>query len=122
MIKMGDEQMSEEKWTAGPWVYEPTKDNFPVDAEYDEYGSCGGSIMSGDAHIARIWADVSENKEEYIANAHLIKAALDMYDALVSASELLEEIAGCGIERLRVVAEQWAEARDMALKKARGEK
>lgn len=71
--------MSEEKWTTGDWKFKPTEDNVSIDEP-----SCGGSIMSGDTHIARVWNDVSENEEEYIANGNMLSAVKTMYEVLLS--------------------------------------
>lgn len=111
--------MSEEKWTRGEWIFEPAEDNVSIDEP-----ACGGSIMSGDTHIARVWNDVSDNEEEYIANGNILSAASDIYKAL-AAVEWIEEIG----ENVRFCPEcrryeafgHYPECKlNAALKKARG--
>ena len=67
------------KHTAGPWEYEPKKDNYQSSIEE---GASAGSIVGNGWHIARIWPDGWEDEKELLANAHLIAASPTMYEAL----------------------------------------
>ena len=92
--------MSETKFTKGPWK---RKDNFVYSPMFDEDDTLFVSIAVACTGIAPA-----------IANANLIAAAPDMYEAL----ETIERVAGIGMmedDPARV------KARD-ALRKARGEK
>ena len=91
--------MSETKFTKGPWK---RKDNFVYSPMFDEDDTLFVSIAVACTGIAPA-----------IANANLIAAAPDMYEAL----ETIERVAGIGMmedDPARV------KARD-ALRKARGE-
>lgn len=92
--------MSEPKFTKGPWE---RKDNFVYSPMFDEDDTLSVSIAVACTGIAPA-----------IANATLMTAAPDMYEAL----ETIERVAGIGMmedDPARV------KARD-ALRKARGEK
>jgi len=71
--------MTETKWTPGPWFHSRAKT--PVDGEYDW---CVGAEIDGRKHVlieafGRVAEDVRPTAE---ANARLISAAPDLYEAL----------------------------------------
>ena len=76
--------MSERKWTSGPWKaagygYQEWKQ--------PKHGAFAGAIRSENGqHIyagpSSLWALCGATQEEATANAHLISAAPDLYEAL----------------------------------------
>lgn len=73
--------MTERKWTPGPWVYRPHK--------YDDWGLVRGSddYPVASASICRATEEEKDNcrrdhRDPAEANAHLIAAAPDLYEAL----------------------------------------
>ena len=101
--------MSERKWTKGPWVTEP-----------ENYDGDGGVLVrvGGDYPrncIANAWRQQSamEVDDEGQANAHLIAAAPDLYEALEMVNLWFE---GSDMDLAKVLKPVKA-----ALSKARGE-
>lgn len=96
--------MSEVKFTKGPWAI-----------EYDNADEYGGNqwYNVGPAKVVISYAISATEREEWDANAHLIAAAPEMYEALESALRLLN-VAGLS-DRIG-----YAEGIN-ALAKARGE-
>ena len=91
------------KHTPGPWTIEPRK--------------CGSGywVQAGDVSICEIWHD---DKAE--ADAHLIAAAPEMFDALckvMGAFADTEKPTASGLSMFRAAYK----AADAAIKKARGE-
>lgn len=110
---------SETKFTPGPWKFiDATK---VASMQYSP--KC--VIKSGNKLIASFsWNDLSPffpAKGESQANAHLISAAPDMYEALASAIDLVERdvirVRPSEREELMSALEAW----NTALAKARGE-
>ncbi|WP_157726263.1 hypothetical protein [Xanthomonas citri] len=128
--------MSETNWTPGPW------------AVSDFYTDCSTILdTNGYAHVEAFstailqdyqkilgvdhWADSGEasrhvSVDEQAANAHLIAAAPELYEALDSSiiRQLIGEIEdnpSVATAGLWALAVQWMELRDAALAKARGE-
>lgn len=91
--------MTERKWTPGPWVWRTGKGSWQGSIEPDicDFGD--------DTHYYP-----SEGTPPNEANAHLIAAAPDLYEAL---ERLVIELDGSGME--------WADDANIALAKARGE-
>ena len=82
--------MSEQtKWTPGPWSAEIDRDEVPV-------------VKSQEGGIADIWTAPLPRREytadsrwaEAAANAHLIAAAPELYEALVLAADTLKGFDG----------------------------
>ena len=98
--------MTERKWTPGPW-----------------YVSNMSEIFHGDdCNLADCWsvhADIDEDECE--ANAHLIAAAPDMYDALESAEESIATFIGVHGYPTDSGAGEILRQVSAALAKARGE-
>jgi hypothetical protein len=67
--------MSEMKWTSGPWQI---GDGFSVDSQYLIIGNMDDE--GGSAHV--VVADINEDPDEWYANARLIAAAPDLYEAV----------------------------------------
>jgi hypothetical protein len=95
----------ETKWTKGPWVATPrgTYNDFDGDS----------SLILGDDCTQRIAIIQNDGTDEDEANAHLIAAAPELYEALY---EIIKsgEIPYCQTSPLVIKA-------NAALKKARGE-
>lgn len=91
--------MSEKKWTPGPWVFDGT-------GPHNVFG-CDISNSLGDS-IAGSWHGRDEVAK---ANAHLIAAAPELYDAL---EEMLRIVGGYEYPETAKMARA-------ALTKARGE-
>lgn len=104
--------MSDTKFTPGPWVVADSLDFDNVSVVMDTAIDNPSSYITGNVWACDLWWD--ECDEEDIANAHLISAAPDMYEALEELLQLIE------IER-----PDWQHTEQhrgyKALKKARGE-
>ena len=108
--------MTETKWTPGPWRY-----SF-------EDGDDWGTVRAGQRWICQAsnpavkWEDLptyrEANTDPHQANAQLIAAAPDLYEALEMAAEALDKFS-VGDDDL--VTEAPILAARAALKKARGE-
>lgn len=111
------ERMTERKWTPGPWpVPHFAQDDVNCDCRYiaAEYGGMG-SIATIDVCKSEEfdWGDdCGPNLEQAKANAHLIAAAPDMYEALV---DVLSDLEIGAHPQLHIVAIR------AALRKADGE-
>ena len=95
--------MSEQNWTPGPWSIEPA---------WDER-CCGSVAIINRDHPRDDWDVCEVHSTE--ANAHLIRTAPELYEALVAArAELagLPRSLGYDIDSLPMI--------DAVLKKARG--
>ena len=75
--EVGFVMTNERKWTAGPWTFDPDDDN---EAKFVGDDDHEGTILNDHWHIARIWN--YRDDEECRANAHLIAAAPELYEAL----------------------------------------
>ena len=97
-----------EKWTKGPWEIRKYK---------DPYGSrvMAVEILTDEIIVAKLGIELDD---ECKANAHLIAAAPDLYDALelIYGRLLMSDRDGGS----RITAED-GEMAELALKKARGE-
>lgn len=113
--------MSETKFTPGPWQvrfcesggYDCMSDCFAVETNK---GQLVTAVDCGD--YGQFPCDVLSDvvREKASANAHLISAATELYQALEA---LLSEIDLLGVDGFRLQDKK--EAADAALKKARGE-
>ena len=107
--------MSERKWTPGPWVV------------YDFPGTYWPGI---DAKLTSIitWGEFEETNgvqgnslEEAKANAQLIAAAPDLYEALEQARDTILELINARNSEAEGSDEDWVGGINAALSKARGE-
>jgi hypothetical protein len=99
--------VTETKHTPGPWVVRPAK--YPVDGQFD-YAVCA-KFSGTERCLAESFGRVSvDDAAPAMANAHLIAAAPDLYEACAEALAALEMNA----------AFDWGTL-DRALAKARGE-
>lgn len=109
-----------EKWTKGPWEFVEGADNL---GEQDDNAAFAlGSVKGGgkyDLHICRVWNDINDDDEmsEERANAHLIAAAPELFEALAALVEHDEMLIEQGVLRHFVELERAASV----LKKAMGE-
>jgi hypothetical protein len=101
--------MSERKWTPGPWPIDKTGDGKRI--------IVGVGLVDGPCgyDLAEIYADDCDPVEAH-ANAHLIAAAPDLYEAL---EELC--LAAGGMPMTGIEFERRRQAGISALAKARGE-
>ena len=111
----------ETRHTPGPWEYDPNSDN--VEAENTLFDTeIAGTIVTADGghrfHVARIWSDVFGGTDEAQANAHLIAAAPELLEALVSIRAWVTD--GGFEDTHEGVAEICGQAR-AAIAKAKGE-
>ena len=97
--------MSERKWTKGPW-----------------HASEVASIWNSDEsdEIADVW-DHGRGMEETQANAQLIAAAPDLYEALEQARDTILELINARNSEAEGSDEDWVGGINAALSKARGE-
>jgi len=105
--------MSDTKWTPGPWVYEPT--DYP--GLEDTVAGQMGRVMQADHGDYTICQLCDFSEDEILANAHLIAAAPEIYEALQDTRETIQALINEGYngyvsQRDRI---------DRALAKARGE-
>lgn len=90
--------MSKEKFTKGPWVYEPVKSNdncFLIEKESTGFGVCKTIL----------------NQDSDMANANLIAAAPEMYSILEEI--MIDDLDGGSLHRANLIKK--------LLEKARGE-
>lgn len=105
--------MSETKWAAGPWAYDPT-----INRVYS---------VPNNMLVATVWlgglTDTPSADPEWPANARLIAAAPEMYEALETVAQLLRDHhADQGAEdgwQNEELRDAWVAARDV-LAKAEG--
>lgn len=108
------------RWTPGPWEYRPQ--------QYDDWGIVRSADSAWDGIVARgfgaRYLDESEEDrhraartDPYEANARLIAAAPELYDALVAAVALLRAFVHEDTDRLAAAVLSGARA---ALAKAEG--
>jgi len=64
--------MTKRKWTPGPWLVQTT-DGAKSGNGFDVLGSCVSGLT---------WINPDSNQSEAQANAHIIAAAPDLYEAL----------------------------------------
>ena len=104
--------MSEEKFTKGPW-----EARLAMSHSHQVRGDNGyASICTMSAWL---WSDP---REESIANAHLIAAAPELYDACTPLAQILERAVEEGAANLTlIITREMAERILLALSKARGE-
>lgn len=109
--------MTDTKWTPGPWEFFEGEDNEYHGKIRDDIL---GTIVANDWHIARIWdfndADNAAT-EECQANAHLIAAAPELYEALEANMQLVHALTGATDD----LANNILDLGNKALAKARGE-
>ncbi len=98
--------MSEKKWTPGPWSVCNMTSWCCVD--HAEWGTTV--------------AEIGENDETGLANAHLIAAAPELYEALQAMIDLQENATPFGGEIYRDRVDRVFDQCRAALAKARGEK
>lgn len=111
----------ETKWTPGPWPIKPTGDFKRI--------VIGDGLVEGPGgyEVAEVYSDDCD-RDEAMANAHLIAAAPDLYAALVDLMAAYAEPdrqiccngqhCGCQGSTVQQMAEHYA---NQALAKARGE-
>ncbi len=115
--------MAEPKWTPGPWKADIRRGCvviYPANEHHESLGRAEewaihckvGRLVRDDQGRPLRW----EVPEEVVANARLIAAAPDLYDALVALSAAVE----CCLDEPDVVKHAVEEAK-VALRKARGE-
>lgn len=110
---------SEPKWTPGPWDFSMAK--MPIDGEYDY---CISAVVDGERYvISEAFGRVSEKQRPNAhANARLIAAAPELYEALERLLKWVAPIAGDNHDKDREREEMASvEAACSALRKARGE-
>ena len=106
--------MSEKNWTAGPWSTEYRKTALGGYAQ-EIFAADGGLIATAAWHPVKLSDTTTTTDRE--ANARLIAAAPDRYDALSEMTDLAAgPIGGVTVEAKRAIL---AKAR-AALEKARG--
>ena len=111
--------MSEEMFTPGPWDQEPTGDGKRICIGLGLFDGPNGY------DVAEVYSDdvTEETYKEAKANAHLIAAAPDLYEALEVA---LEQAIGCfqnhyGEDPIGIPEPEYIQKARAALAKARGE-
>lgn len=116
--------MSETKFTRGPWYIDHDQTPLEIIGPAENYRRFG---VDGERALASVGDDIVYEdrprlEEEDTANAHLIAAAPDLYDALEKLLARYTQLAGCG-DCGNLVPEEEAEviASRAALAKARGE-
>jgi len=103
-------------FTPGPWDRVETT-VFRLD-ETETCNRFAAQIQGGYKERGQGWSkDERTSDEELLANAHLIAAAPELYEALESAKEWLEQCRGAGV----FVHPQVIPDCEAALAKARGE-
>ncbi|MHA7813293.1 MAG: hypothetical protein ACX94C_07885 [Phycisphaerales bacterium] len=118
--------MSEAEFTPGPWIVDHYAESVPRDgglpcAIYAEDDNLIAGFDGTHHHVLK-----SEHAKQSHANAHLISAAPDLYEAMEGGrdthlGELLGMIEDSGDEKMWAVCRLWMDQRDTALSKARGE-
>lgn len=110
--------MSETRWTPGPWTLETAyRDEDLLSVVYvseDNQEFPIAEEVGGRRHGADF-----EDESECVANAHLIAAAPELYEALEECKRVLSDLQSTQLEGTRTRA-AWEKAR-AALAKARGE-
>ena len=97
--------MSETKWTPGPWVYDPD-----FEPEDEPAIWTAGDIADAVAYLS---TSAPNSDEEIVANAHLIAAAPELYEALLAVVDCWDR-GGLEVDAL-------IEGARAALARARGE-
>ena len=77
MPKQSEERVPETRWTPGPWLVESG-------------GFVGGPVGFGT--VCQFWNKFEEDFTNCEANAHLIAAAPDLYEALVFVKEFFNRL------------------------------
>jgi hypothetical protein len=104
--------MSEKKWTPGPWEVGPA--NMVDSNAVTAIARCGCAFRSPQ-YSGTDFATPAHQE----ANARLISAAPDLYDALEECKRVLSDLQSTQLEGTRT-RDAWEKAR-AALAKARGE-
>lgn len=106
--------MSETRWTAGPWVAGRSDMATIVDGFDSKW------VYSGEQYVAVASGRIEGSWDEVMANAHLIAAAPDLYEALKAFVDAAGDFLDRGGE-MRADAIALVMKADTALAKARGE-
>ena len=101
--------MSERKWTPGPWVAKSVVEN----------GEWMGVAVQADSDVEILWFENDPEPDD--ANAHLIAAAPDLYEALEQARDTILELINARNSEAEGSDEDWVGGINAALAKARGE-
>lgn len=113
---------NEQKWTPGPWRVEQDTTLIWGACNPDDRTTWGMGYPIAECRITPAqWKAKRPDADEGEANAHLISAAPDMYEALKLAVDLVERdvirVRPSEYEELIAALEAW----NLALSKARGE-
>ncbi len=107
------------KWTPGPWQVVIDDDGNPLSGRPSVSASdeLDCSIVHWDGFVQEYWRSARGDKEIH-ANAHLIAAAPELYDALFDLLNKVSHIRGID---MTFYAETEMKRAEAALKKAKGE-
>lgn len=108
--------MSEKKFTPGQWKV--GKQDHPI-GYFPIYARIGVTKLACITKTASHEVGFGVSEAEHKANAHLIAAAPDMYEALVTTLENINSLGPAGA--LYDTYKPWAELVGAVLRKARGE-
>lgn len=92
--------MNERKWTKGPWEVVPASNDdegFPLFYDVMRTGNYTGTV-AGCYNSRQLRDGIS--RDESLANAHLIAAAPDLYEALEEANNVIRGLAVCYLKTL----------------------
>jgi len=105
--------MSEEKFTKGPWMKSGVRSTSPT---YKGHG------VGPDSDWIVIVPYNDKDHSECLANAHLIAAAPELYEACTPLAQILERAVEEGADNLTLmITREMAERILLARSKARGE-
>ena len=108
--------MSETKWTPGPWVYDPD-----FEPEDEPVIWTAGDIADAVAYLS---TSAPNSDEEIVANAHLIAAAPELYEALERAKQCVathDHAFEESVTEFEALLKCWLKDANAALAKSRGE-
>jgi len=92
-----DGRVAANKWTGGPWQ---SQHDFDREGEYTIIGNVDGEYIDGYQHntyttVAEVYDNGNPGEDR--ANARLIAAAPDLYEALTAATAMLADyVHSCG--------------------------